>query len=77
MSEKNQTTAVLEHLQNHKTITSFEAFERFGVTRLSAKIYNLRRKGHNIISNDVDTINRFGDKVTYAKYELADSVLNN
>lgn len=77
MSKLNQTTAVLNHLKEHKTITSFEAFERFGVTRLSDKIYNLRKKGIGITSKDTQTVNRFGDKVTYATYELTESVLNN
>lgn len=57
-SENDQKTAlVLDHLQKKKTITSWEAIELFGATRLSAIIYNLRKK-HCI--NSVDKI--FTDK---------------
>lgn len=40
----NKTALVLNHLQKKKTITSWEAIELFGATRLSAIIYNLRKK---------------------------------
>lgn len=43
-----QNIAVLEYLQKHGTITSLEAFERLKITRLSARIYDLRRLGYTI-----------------------------
>lgn len=36
---------VYEHLKKQGHITSKEAFELFGATRLSAIIYNLRKRG--------------------------------
>ena len=50
-----QQSAILKHLQEKGSITSKEAFNLFGATRLSAQIFELRRKGYNI-----ETITRYG-----------------
>ena len=67
----NKSKAVLEHLLEHKTITSLDAFNLYGATRLSAIIYNLRHKNGYIISNhDKSCIDRFGNKCHYVEYRL-------
>tara|TARA_R100001509_G_scaffold18393_1_gene9195 strand:- start:2337 stop:2603 length:267 start_codon:yes stop_codon:yes gene_type:complete len=43
-----QTQQVLNTLIEQKTITSWEAIQKFRCTRLSAVIYNLRQDGHDI-----------------------------
>ena len=68
MKNKNQMTEVLNHLQTKGNITSMEAFELYGVTRLSAKIYNLRKRGYDIETLDVVGKTRYGETCTYAKY---------
>tara|TARA_R110002051_G_scaffold218455_1_gene282301 strand:+ start:102 stop:419 length:318 start_codon:yes stop_codon:yes gene_type:complete len=65
---KNQTDAVLWHLQNKGNITSWEAIKEYGATRLSAIIFNLRRRGYIIHSVPLKIINRFGKSTTIAKY---------
>ena len=47
--EVTQTDLVEKHLKEKGNITSWEAFELYGITRLSAKIYELRKK-YNILS---------------------------
>ena len=45
--------AVLWHLQNHGCITSWEAIQKYHITRLSAIIHTLRHEvGMNISSSD-------------------------
>ena len=62
---------VLKHLKNHKNgITSMTAFERYGITRLSGRIFELRQEGFEIITDNVTEKNRFGHAVTYARYRL-------
>lgn len=73
MARKTQTDAVLEWLQTGAGITSLDAFKELGVTRLSAIIFNLRRQGYDIESENVRVRNRFGNVVTVAKYYLKDS----
>lgn len=58
---------VLRHLKQYKSITSFEAFTEYGVTRLSAIIFNLRKK-HIINDEWIERTNRFGDNVRFKKY---------
>lgn len=69
---RTQTSVVLAHLQEHGSITSLEAFELYGVTRLSALIFNLRAEGYAIESITEHTTNRYGRRVPYARYELED-----
>ena len=69
-SGTNKTKEVLKHLQTYGTITSMEAINLFGATRLSAIIFNLRKKGYNIISVDKVTKDRYGHTVPYSEYTL-------
>jgi hypothetical protein len=69
-STTNKTKEVLKHLQTYGTITSMEAINLFGATRLSAIIFNLRKKGYNIISVDKITKDRYGHTVPYSEYTL-------
>lgn len=68
---KNQNEQVLTHLKNHKNgITSKTAFERYGITRLSGRIFELRKMGYAIETDNVTEKNRYGHPVTYARYRL-------
>lgn len=67
---KSQVDMVYEHLKAYGSITTWEAIKEYGVTRLSAVIYILRKEGYKIISETETTTNRFGKKVNYAKYIL-------
>ena len=72
MSEKktNKTEKVLNHLKEHGAITSLEAIELYGATRLSDIIYRLRKKGMKIETLDLPFTDRYGTKSTYGKYVL-------
>lgn len=67
----NKTKAVLMHLEEFGSITSWEAIKEYGATRLSAIIYNLRHKYNlNIVNEMVDFTDRYGNKSSFAKYVL-------
>ena len=70
VTKANKTTKVLEHLKQYGSITSLEAIEKYSATRLSAIIYNLRKKGYDIETKDIDFTDRFGTKSHYGKYVL-------
>ena len=55
MKEKktNKTEKVLEHLQKYGYITSLEAIELYGATRLSDIIFRLRKRNYNISTIDM------------------------
>lgn len=46
-----QEERVLRHMKQFDGITSWEAFCDYGITRLSAKIFNLRERGYKIEAN--------------------------
>jgi len=67
----NKTSEILRHLEEHGSITAWEAIKEYGATRLSAIIYNLRHNyGLNIVSEDVEFVDRYGTNSSYAKYVL-------
>ena len=68
MNTESQNQMVLSHMTKHKTITSIEAFELYGITRLSARIYDLRERGHKIGMVWEESVNRYGTQVRYGKY---------
>lgn len=71
MTVKSQREQILKHLQNHKNgITPMIAFERYGITRLSGRIFELRKQGYEIITDNVTEKNRYGHPMTYARYRL-------
>ena len=68
--EFTQTDLIEQHLKEKGSITTWEAYEIFGITRLSDKIYQLRKNGYNISSNNTTKVNRYGHKVTFSTYRL-------
>ena len=72
MSEKktNKTEKVLEHLKTYGCITSLEAIEKYRATRLSAIIFNLRKRGVHIDTIDMPFVDEYGTKSYYGKYVL-------
>lgn len=70
MEKTNKTKEVLKHLKKKGNITSWEAIQFYGATRLSAIIFNLRKRGYNIDSLMVEKMDRFGNESRYAKYIL-------
>lgn len=65
-----QTAHILEHMKNHRGISTMEAFDLYGVTRLSARIWDLRHDGYVIAGVRKDGVNRYGKKVSYYEYRL-------
>ena len=73
----NKTNAVLQWLQTHASISSMDAINNFGATRLSAMIFNLRKRGHNIETVMVDGRDRFGNPMRFARYYLRENPVDN
>lgn len=61
---------VKEHLLEHGSITSWEAIEKYGATRLSAIIFNLRKQGYDIRTIMREEADRYGNTCQYANYVL-------
>ena len=59
---------LLSHFEKVGTITSMEAFKQYGITRLSARIKELRDKGYNIRTVMMEGRTRYDEPCRYAKY---------
>ena len=67
---KGQKFRVLAHLREQDGLTSMEAFDKYGITRLAAVICELRKLGYDIRTLDMESQNRYGEVTRYAKYVL-------
>ena len=67
---QTQENQILNHLKKHKFITSWEAIQEYRITRLSARIYELREKGYQIITKNITENGK-----TFAEYSLISTTL--
>ena len=66
MSEhKTQKEAILFYLENVGDLTTFDAFYRLGITKLTTRISELRRDGYDIVGETVKS-----GKAKYNRYHL-------
>lgn len=65
---ESQRAKILEYLKKGYSITPMSALEKFNCFRLGARIFDLKNKGHEIITDMVD--DEKTDK-RYASYRLA------
>lgn len=68
--EITQDDRIFQHLMENDGITTWEAIREYGITRLSAVIFRLRKEGHTIINETIYARNRYGDPVHFVKYKL-------
>ena len=61
---------VFDYMVEFGSITSLQAFTDLGNSRLSATIFNLKKKGVVIGGSTVTVKNRFGEKRYVKKYWL-------
>ena len=67
MKDKDsQCKTILKYLQDGNSITQIEASDKFRITRLAARVSDLRRRGYDIVSEQVGK--GFG---SYVRYHLA------
>jgi hypothetical protein len=63
---------ILAYLRDNRSITPWEAIREFGCMRLSARIYDLRRRGVDIRKETERRKNRYGEVVSYARYSIVE-----
>lgn len=64
---QSQESAILQWLQNGNSITQLEALRRFQCLRLGARVFQLKKEGHDIQS---EMIKVSGGKKRVASYKL-------
>lgn len=66
----SQNQQILKHLKRYADITALTAYEKYGVMRLSGRIFDLRAEGYDIVSVPKEVVNRYGDKCHVVEYRL-------
>lgn len=67
----SKKSKILHHLQTRsRGITGLEALNLYGLYRLSDTILKLRREGYNIITSIEEEEDKYGNKVSYARYYM-------
>lgn len=63
-----QHELILKHLDECGSISPFEAFESYGITKLATRISELKKQGYHFTTMLVQEKNRFGEPVKFARY---------
>ena len=67
-----QAHRVLDWLEDGKTITTLDSFRELGITRLAARIYELKKDGHTINKRTLSVTNRFSEECHIAEYFIGE-----
>ena len=70
MEKKNMKKRILAYIEEHGSITTAEAFTELGCSRLSEYIRQIK-KSHLVEDEWIISTNRYGDKVRYKKFWIA------
>ena len=65
-----QCERIVKYCNDFGSITTLQAFQDLGVTRLASRINDLKNQGYVIKSQFVTSKNRYGEAVSYKKYEI-------
>ena len=65
-----QNEQVLKHLLTYEKIMSLEAVELYGIMRLGARIYDLKKQGYPIKTYLRVGKSRNGESMVFAEYRL-------
>jgi len=70
MEKRTQCSDILWHLRFKGGITAMTAYREYGITRLSARIYDLRDRGYVIENIKQTGKDRRGKQTTWDEYRL-------
>ena len=65
-----QADRVKEYMERHGSITSMQAFRDLKITRLAARISDLKKMGVKVGSTSETSTNEWGETARYARYYL-------
>ena len=65
-----QTSLVMQYIHDFGSITTWQAYQDLGITRLSGRIFDLKKQGYTFRKERVQTRNRYNKPCHYDKYFL-------
>lgn len=72
MARTNQKTLVLQYILDFGHISTLDAFRDLGITRLSARIFDLKKDGHKFRNERVYYTDVYGVRKHYDNYFLVE-----
>lgn len=67
-----QNSRLYAYIKEHGSVTTLEAFRELGITRLSARIWELRHEGKNIVGTMEAVKDRNGETARVMRYRIGD-----
>lgn len=66
-----QKQLILDYIDKFGSITPMEAFSDLGITKLATRVSEMiHEDGIEFYKDQVDSVNRFGKKVSYTRYTV-------
>ena len=65
-----QKERLLAYLERGYTLTSLDSWKMLGILECPARICELKQDGHDIKTERLTVTNKFGEKVSIAKWRL-------
>lgn len=65
-----QCERILKYLDDFGSITTYQAFKDLGIMRLASRIHDLSVRGYDFKRENVESVNRYGEKVHFTRYSL-------
>jgi hypothetical protein len=69
-ASKTQCERLLDYLTEHERINPLMAWRELGIYRLGARIFELKKDGHQITSRLIDVVNNLGEAARVAEYRM-------
>lgn len=66
----NQCQRVLDYIEKHGGITSYQAQKHISVARLASRISELKKQGYPIVYEWVSGVNKYGEKYRAKRYSV-------
>ena len=70
MSRMSQCERILKYMQDHGSITTRDAFNQIRCTRLSGRIFDLKKQGYEIDAVMEYHKDEYGVPYSFARYSL-------
>lgn len=67
-----QRERIVRYLKDNGSITALEAVRELGVLQLSARLVELEREGYAFNKKREYSHNRYGERVDYIRYSIAE-----
>ena len=72
-----QKNRIINYIREYGSISSLEAYQELGITQLGARIDQLKKDGYKFKTEWETGKNRYGEKVNFKRYYLADIIAEN